>query len=110
MIIISSTNWFNTFCFFNRKINKPDSSDDIDSIGNKLYGIVHELYPVFAANVTGMLLEMDINRLHNLLNDNNDELMKCIHEAARVYMESQTKNSNLRLVFCFLQNGNINLH
>ncbi|XP_028519420.1 uncharacterized protein LOC110253855 isoform X2 [Exaiptasia diaphana] len=80
--------------------NKPDVSnervttEDEESIGNKIYGTVHQLYPTYAGNITGMLLEMDKEQLVCLIND-KDILLRCIHQAAHVYMESQTEKKQL---------------
>ena len=71
------------------------SNDDADVIGNKIYGVVQQLYPAFAEKVTGMLLEIDIQRLTGLLND-KDDLIEHIHMAAKVYMENEKENTNNR--------------
>ena len=52
--------------------------------GEKIYEIVHEMYPESSENITGMLLEAEYNDLEWLLmTTNRQELMARIHKAAK---------------------------
>ncbi|XP_059398278.1 embryonic polyadenylate-binding protein-like isoform X3 [Carassius carassius] len=48
-----------------------DSSDpeEVESIGEMLFNIVHQLDPTHCADITGMLLEMDSETLKQILSD-----------------------------------------
>ncbi|XP_031558605.1 uncharacterized protein LOC116295046 isoform X1 [Actinia tenebrosa] len=64
-------------------------------IGNKVYGTVQQLYPVFARQITGMLLELGEGRLVELL-DNKDQFIEHIHKAAAVTMETEVNKKATR--------------
>ncbi|XP_001630622.2 uncharacterized protein LOC5510140 [Nematostella vectensis] len=65
---------------------------DLQSLGDRVYGTVQQLYPTLAERVTGMLLEMPADQLIHLL-DSREGLLEHIHTAAHVLMESKRQES-----------------
>ena len=52
--------------------------------GERIYEIVHEMYPESSENITGMLLEAEYNDLERLLTSTGrQELVARIHKAAK---------------------------
>ena len=52
--------------------------------GERIYEIVHEMYPESSENITGMLLEIEYNDLERLLTSTTrQELVARIHKAAK---------------------------
>jgi len=56
---------------------------DKDQLGEYLYPLVEAKAPLHAAKITGMLLEMDVKQIHNILMDSN-QLDKWINEGMRI--------------------------
>lgn len=57
--------------------------NDREQLGEILYPLVESKAPRYAAKITGMLLEMDVKQIQNILMDHN-QLDKWISEAMRV--------------------------
>lgn len=57
--------------------------NDKDLLGEYLYPLVEMKNPQNAAKITGMLLEMEIDQIHNIIKDPN-QLDKWTNEALRV--------------------------
>lgn len=62
--------------------------NDKEQLGEYLYPLVELKNPQYAAKITGMLLEMDVKQIHNILLDQN-QLDKWIDEALRVLTKSE---------------------
>ena len=60
-----------------------DLPNDKDQLGERLYPLVESKNPANASKITGMLLEMEIEQIHNILRDPN-QLDKWISEAMKV--------------------------
>lgn len=63
-------------------INLPN---DKEALGEKLYPLVEAKNPQMASKITGMLLEMEIEQIQNIIRDSN-QLSKWIEEAVKVYI------------------------
>lgn len=61
---------------------------DKEQLGEFLYPLVESKAPMYAAKITGMLLEMDVKQIHNILMDQN-QLDKWISEAMRVLNKTE---------------------
>ena len=67
---------------FRSKTAAPDVTSDEEekiSLGEHLYEIIEELYPDNAAKITGMLLEMNIEDVRDMLRNR-----KLLQEKARI--------------------------
>ena len=62
--------------------------------GEKIYEIVHGIYPESSANITGMLLEEEYDELERLLTTTGrEELEARIHQAAKNLSTSTNMSS-----------------
>lgn len=61
---------------------------DKEQLGEFLYPLVESKAPMFAAKITGMLLEMEIKQIHSILMD-PIQLDKWISEAMRVLNKAE---------------------
>lgn len=59
--------------------------NDKDQLGEYLYALVEKKNPQNAAKITGMLLEMEIDQIQNIIR-NQSQLDKWITEALKVYI------------------------
>lgn len=50
-------------------VSDSSETDDTERVGEKLFSLVKELDPLHANDITGMLLEMDIAALQQMLSD-----------------------------------------
>ncbi|KAF7696846.1 uncharacterized protein LOC124397785 [Silurus meridionalis] len=50
-------------------VSDISDQDEVEVIGEKLFALVQEIEPVHCADITGMLLEMDLGKLHQILSD-----------------------------------------
>ncbi|KAK3524578.1 hypothetical protein QTP70_029888 [Hemibagrus guttatus] len=68
-----------------------DSSDqdEVEVIGEKLFALVRDMEPAHCADITGMLLEMDLGTLHQILSDRN--MLEVAVQRAKSARESQTQ-------------------
>lgn len=62
--------------------------NDKEQLGEYLYPLVEGKNPAYAAKITGMLLEMEIKQIHNIIMDPN-QLDKWIGEAMRVLTKTE---------------------
>ena len=62
--------------------------NDKEQLGEYLYPLVEMKNPQYAAKITGMLLEMEIEAVHNIIRDAN-QLDKWIAEALRVLSKTE---------------------
>ncbi len=62
--------------------------NDKEQLGEYLYPLVEMKNPQNAAKITGMLLEMEIEQIHNIIRDPN-QLDKWTAEALRVLSKSE---------------------
>lgn len=62
--------------------------NDKEQLGEELYPLVESKAPMFAAKITGMLLEMDIKQIRAILMDHN-QLDKWITEAMRILNKAE---------------------
>lgn len=57
--------------------------EDKEQLGEYLYPLVEERAPQFAAKITGMLLEMQTEQIHNIIRDTN-QLNKWVTKALSI--------------------------
>ena len=69
-----------------RPVEQPLPTDK-EQLGEHLYPMVEAKDPRNAAKITGMLLEMEIEQIHNIIK-NPDQLNKWISEAMKVLNNS----------------------
>lgn len=50
-------------------VSDATDQDDVEVIGEKLFALVRDIEPAHCADITGMLLEMDLGTLHQILSD-----------------------------------------
>ena len=65
-----------------------DLPNDKEALGEYLYPLVEQRQPVNAAKITGMLLEMELEQIHNIIRD-QAQLDKWIGEALRVLSKTE---------------------
>jgi len=65
-----------------------DLPNDKETLGEYLYPLVEQRQPQNAAKITGMLLEMEIEQIHNIIRDQS-QLDKWINEALRVLTKTE---------------------
>ena len=70
------------------QMNLPN---DKELLGELLYNLVEKKNPEMASKITGMLLEMDVDQIHNIIKDTN-QLNKWIDEAIKVIFIHFCKN------------------
>jgi len=61
----------------------PSLPMDKEPLGEMLFPLVEKKNAAYAAKITGMLLEMEIDQIHNIIRDPN-QLDKWISEAMKV--------------------------
>ncbi|KAM9451065.1 uncharacterized protein Hap1MRO34_021448 isoform 1-T1 [Clarias gariepinus] len=50
-------------------VSDSSDQDEVEAVGEKLFALVRDMEPAHCADITGMLLEMDLGTLHQLLSD-----------------------------------------
>ncbi|XP_037547805.1 uncharacterized protein LOC119424406 [Nematolebias whitei] len=69
-------------------ISDSSEIDDIDKLGEKIFSLVVEMDPLHANNITGMLLEMDLAALQQLLSDHT--MLEAAVQKAQTVLNTQS--------------------
>lgn len=67
-----------------------DIKEEKDVLGEQIYELVYQMYPKFASKITGMIIELDLERVKYMLQNEQKELKNLI-DNAKEQLEKGTK-------------------